>query len=350
MPPWFIERNIGIQKFKDDASLTDAEVATIVKWADAAAPQGNPADMPPARQFENIDQWHIGKPDLIVKPADYTVAAVGSDQWRDLYIDSNLTEDRYIKAVETKPSTRDGFKVIHHAHMYLIAPDTDLDDPFVEPVEDNIEEYSVGKMGDIFPEGTGRLMKAGTKIRWNVHYHSIGEDVTTAPQTALVFYPKGYVPQHIVTTQGVGGGVLDIPPGEVARSEGYHYFKEPVKITAFQPHMHYRGKRQCLEAIYPDGKSETLNCAGFNLGWGIVYTYADDVAPLLPAGSVLHVIEWHDNTASNKGNPDPRNWAGGGNRTIDEMGFSWTSWYPLTDTEYKQEVAARKDARQKKTD
>jgi hypothetical protein len=188
-------------------------------------------------------------------------------------------------------------------------------------------------------------MKAGTKIRWNVHYHSNGEEVKAAPVTAFVFYPKGYVPKHLVTTQGIGSGRqfgFDIPAGASdVRTDGYRAFNTPVKITAFQPHMHYRGKRECLEAIYPNGQSEMLNCAGFKLGWGIVYTYEDDVAPLLPAGSILHVINWHDNSPGLKGNPDPRNWAGGGNRTVDEMGHAWTSWYPMSEEDYKKEVEAR---------
>jgi mono/diheme cytochrome c family protein len=67
MPPWHIERNIGIQKFKGDPSLTDKEIATIVAWVDRGAPMGNPADLPPARAFDDDDKWHIGTPDLIIR-------------------------------------------------------------------------------------------------------------------------------------------------------------------------------------------------------------------------------------------------------------------------------------------
>ena len=66
MPPWFVDRSVGIHEFKDDPSLTDQEIATIAAWVDAGAPEGNRADMPPPRQFEDSDKWHIGKPDLIV--------------------------------------------------------------------------------------------------------------------------------------------------------------------------------------------------------------------------------------------------------------------------------------------
>src|SRR5690349_1059847 len=67
MPPWYMEKNIGIQEFKDDPSLSDAEVAKIAKWADSGAPRGNPADMPPARTYDDPRAWHIGTPDLILK-------------------------------------------------------------------------------------------------------------------------------------------------------------------------------------------------------------------------------------------------------------------------------------------
>ena len=77
MPPWHIDRNIGLQQFKNDPSLSDEEIETIVKWVDANAPRGNPADMPPARHFEDASQWQIGKPDLIVKYPTYTVPAAG---------------------------------------------------------------------------------------------------------------------------------------------------------------------------------------------------------------------------------------------------------------------------------
>ena len=117
-------------------------------------------------------------------------------------------------------------------------------------------------------------------------------------------------------------------------------------ITAFQPHMHMLGTYQCLELIYPwpgwSAQTETVSCAKFNYNWHLVYNYDDDVAPIVPAGTVLHVISWHDNTEANRANPDPKNWTGDGGRTIDEMGFSWIGWYDLTDEEYEAELAKRK--------
>src|SRR5690349_15594214 len=67
MPPFFVEKNLGIQKFKNDPSLSDEEIAAIAKWADSGAPRGNPADMPKPRSFDDSDKWTIGEPDLILK-------------------------------------------------------------------------------------------------------------------------------------------------------------------------------------------------------------------------------------------------------------------------------------------
>jgi hypothetical protein len=132
----------------------------------------------------------------------------------------------------------------------------------------------------------------------------------------------------------------------VARIDGYTVLHKPARIIAFQPHMHIRGKRQCLELIYPtsgsSARSEVVSCANFNYNWHLTYNYADDVQPIAPAGTILHMISWHDNSTANKFNPDPKNWVGDGQRTIDEMGFAWIGWYELTDEEYKTMLAERK--------
>src|SRR5262245_5157225 len=127
MPPWYIDRTVGVRKFDNDPSLSDAEISTIARWVDGGAVRGNPADMPPPVQFQNTDIWQIGKPDLIVKSKAHVVPATGSDWWGDYTVDTGLTEDRYLKAVETKPSP--GAKqVVHHAVTFLIQEGDD-DDP-----------------------------------------------------------------------------------------------------------------------------------------------------------------------------------------------------------------------------
>jgi hypothetical protein len=340
MPPWYIERNVGVRTFKEDASLTDEEIATIGRWVDAGSPRGNPADAPPPVQLAALDEWRIGTPEWIVEiPEEQTIGAVDADHWLNVWADSRLTEDRYIKAVETKPSAG-AYRVVHH-----VATSMRWEEEDGEEGGGFLNEYAMGKNGDIFPDGTGRLIKAGTQIRFNMHYSSVGEEITDRTRVGLKFYPEGYVPDRVLISRHVGDSfdTLDIRAGaDNVRSDGYYVLPEPTQVTAFQPHMHIRGKRMCVEAIHPGGTIETLSCTGHNFGWHIVYNYADGQAPLLPAGTILHVIGWHDNTAANRYNPDPKNWVGFGNRSIDDMSFAWMSFFHMPESVFEQKLAERK--------
>ena len=107
MPPWYIDKNVGIRHFKNDVSLSDEEIATIVKWVDSGAPKGNPADMPPPRKFDDSDTVAHRQPDLIVQlPKDQVVPAAGADRWIDVLVDAGLTEDRYIKGDRDQDHSR----------------------------------------------------------------------------------------------------------------------------------------------------------------------------------------------------------------------------------------------------
>ena len=356
MPPWHIDKNIGITMFKNDPSLSDEEIATITKWADGGAPRGNPADMPPVRQFADTNEWQIGKPDLVIKFPAYTVPASGPDLFGNLYADVPITKDRYIKAIQTRAATAAARKVVHHALQYSV------DDPSVESTGDDSQgvdggqflvEYASGKNAEVYPEDSGVLLQAGKKAMTSYHFHSVGEESKAEIEMGVVLYPEGYVPKHIRWSKQLAQPTadLDIPAGTVARIDGYTVLHKAARILSFQPHMHIRGKRQCLELIYPtsgpSAKTEIVSCANFNYNWHLNYTYADETAPLVPAGTILHTISWHDNSNANKSNPDPKNWVGDGQRTIDEMGFAWIGWYDLSDEEYKTEAAARKASQQK---
>ena len=364
MPPWFIEKNIGIQKFKDDPSLSEEEIATIAKWTDGGAPRGNPADLPPPRKFTDETEWTIGKPDLVVSSPVHVLKAVAADFYGVL--DSSptgLLEDRYIKAVEIKEvrlkrdtaTRRSGdlnLFVVHHA-VVRGGPLQDRDaSPEGEPDATQVPRaaggfsvvYEVGQNATIYPEALGVKLAAGSAINWDVHLHSIGTEIPLRIDVAFKFHPKGYKPKYL---QASGFAVfptydLDIPAGESnVKLEGLVPVPYPAMMVTFEPHLHSSGKRMCVEAIYPNGVSEMLNCSGYNHNWVKVYAYEDDVAPLLPQGTILRISAWYDNTAKNPRVVDPRNWKGYGNRSIDDMFAFLPRVVRLTDEQFKEELARR---------
>ena len=355
MPPWHLDRRLGIQDFKNDPSLSEDEIATITKWVDNGAPQGNPADTPTPPEFAPADAWQIGEPDVVVQFPTYTVPAAGPDLFGDLFTDIGIEEDRYITAIQTRPLGDKAREVVHHALSYAVETD-DAGESMSGGLF--LVEYASGKQAEIYPPDSGLLLPGGSQARLSYHLHSIGEEVDADVELGINFLPVGAEPKHIRYSAQLGGsqgrtiGVLDVPAGEIARSDGYTRFNQAARITMFQPHMHMLGKYQCIEFIYPTQpvRAETVNCAGFDYNWHMNYNYADDVAPLIPAGTILHVTSWHDNSAANRGNVDPKNWVGSGGRTIDEMGFAWIGWADLTDEEYEAEVAARAKAREQTDD
>ena len=138
--------------------------------------------------------------------------------------------------------------------------------------------------------------------------------------------------------------VIDaIPPNTIAETQAFHVLKEAAKLESFQPHMHLRGKAMSMEAILPDGTTQMLSHVDrFIFNWMNNYIYAEDAAPVLPKGTVLRLSAWHDNTTANPNNPDPNQWVGWGDRTIDEMAHAWVNVTNLSEEEYKEWAAKHK--------
>ena len=338
MPPWHIDPKVGVQGFKNDRSLSNDEVATIARWVDTGAPRGNQEDAPAPVEFQEFGAWTID-PDVIVSSTPHTVPAEAGDWWGDYIVPAGISTDRYIQAIQTKAGD---LQVVHHALTYAV---TDPESPLNDSSSDAfLNEYAVGKNADVYPDGTGRLLEADSRVRFSFHYHSVGEEVTDQTELGLVLYPEGFEPDHILYSRQLGRvtGELDIPAGQVTRHDGYTKMYLPGKLTGFQPHMHFLGTRQCLELIYPTGSTEMINCANFDFNWHVVYNYENDNQPVYPAGTTLHVISYHDNTEAKRGNHDAKHWTGGGSRTVDEMAFGWISWFDLSEDEYKAELEARK--------
>jgi hypothetical protein len=354
MPPWHLDTTVGIQKFKNDRSLTDAQIDTIVKWVDAGAPKGDAKDMPPAKQWPDETKWYFsnmfGAPDLVIKSPDWSVPPVGQDAWYKPVVPTGLTEPRYVRAIEIRPATTKGRKVTHHALARLqqqeASPDAAADD--AGAVGGLFMEWAVGKQGELMRSDTGKLMLPGSKIIFEMHYHSVGEQITDHVELGIYFYPKGQEPKYrqtLAALQSVAGGSrnIDIPPNSTFVSQNFVPMRRAGRVESFQPHMHLRGKAMSMEAILPTGQTIMLSHVNnFNFNWHNSYVYADDAAPLLPKGTILKITSWYDNTKANKNNPDPDQWVGFGDRTVDEMGHAWVNITYMSDEEYQAETAKRK--------
>jgi hypothetical protein len=392
MPPWHLDRSIG--EYLDDPSLSDKEIATIVSWIDGGAPQGNPADAPAPLVFKPVDDWEFGEPDLIVQmEKGFTIPATGPDFTPSEIVDPKITEDRYVKWIQIIPTAH---CCVHHSHVYSMAPEGSDTEGLGLGMGSNTDnevdliEYAAGNDADIFAEGTAKVIKAGSKFRFSPHYHPYGEEVVDKQKVGIKFYPKGYKPEYVVASHRIRTDVgnqwalnrekveevilragnkidineptmptgalveenplhsatmLSIPPNTVARHDRYWPLPQPALIISFQPHMHFLGTRMMLEAIHPDGRREVLtDVPKYEQNWQITYTYKKP--HLFPAGTILHTVSWHDNTANNKHNPDPTSWRGWGSRTMDEMGHGWTDIAFLTDDQYREELVARRAKKQ----
>jgi hypothetical protein len=372
MPPWFIERNVGIQRFKDDPSLSDSEIQTIARWVENGAPRGNAADAPPPRQFPAGGDWSFGTPDLIVSSPVRTIKAVEADFQGDIGVTpTGLTEDRYVKAVEVREvrlsekATSAGqggtsraaltISAIHHATMGArTAFDADSEFPESGSVNGAFNlVHELGQNTTIYPDDLGVPLPAGSFITWRFHTHANGKETQVRIDLGFKLHPIGYKPKRVLMTAGLIGGLqqndLDIPAGEDnVRFDSFSVVRTHVKLLNFEPHMHASGKRMCLEAIFPSGTRQTLNCAGYNHNWVKVYLYDDDAAPLLPPMTILHAIGWYNNSDGNPRNAEPRNWKGFGNRTIDDMMSAGGKYVELTEEEYRAELAARRDKAQRR--
>jgi hypothetical protein len=368
MPPWHIDQSVGVQKFKNDMSLSQKQIDTIVAWVDAGAPQGDPKDLPPAKKIAADNEWKgvqdgFGPPDLVIRSSEYKMPASGQDVWyRPMTESIPITEPRWVKMVEIRPTNLKARKVLHHSIAYqVLSPENvqsvntgTANGPGGPATFDDLVnrrpqlmEWAIGKGYDLFAEGTGKMIMPGEKLSWDQHLHASGEETMVGSEIALWLYPKGQEPKKRSYLIGFTGlkkrGFLDIAPNSMSYTEGFTVLKENTMITNFQPHFHLRGKAMEVKAILPDGSTQVVSYVGnFNFNWMTNYIYADDAAPVFPKGTVIQVSAWYDNTKNNPNNPDPDQWVGYGDRTVDEMAHAWMNVVYLSDDEYREWLDKKK--------
>jgi cytochrome c5 len=358
MPPWPIDKTVGIQEFTNDLSLSDHDVATIARWVDAGSPQGNPADMPPPITWPDyVNSWRYEErfgrpPDLVVESPAYNVVANGMDQFPPMQTQvKGLKSERWIRAIEIKPANPESRYVFHHANPSLKQ----------EGKSSPLIASAVGTEGQIFPDDAGKLIKPDSAVNFGMHFWPVAKDVKAVMVLGLWFYPEGQRPQF--ETQGqvqfradmstgaatpskhsreiARRGDLLIPPNGTAMYQGTYVLDKPARIHDLRGHMHVRGKYQIVEAVYPDGRREVINKLNWDHGWHTTFVYDPSVRPLLPKGTVLITTSMFDNTP-HKGNPDPDQWVVAGSRTVDEMSHIWIGMtFFEREEDFKRLVAER---------
>ena len=357
MPPWYMEKNIGIQDYKNDPSLNDAEIEAISIWAQSGAPRGNPADAPEPLVFDDSIKWTAGEPDLIVKTNPVTKLAGTPDWWGEIdRIPIPLDEERYVRSVEivevndvnyqagTGRETVGGRYIFHH----MIWSTAEIDESG-QRIDDTITSWPVHEVGrnpDIFDEDAGRLLRPGTYVvSDSVHLHSNGQDTTGHLEIGFRFHPVGYEPKYERARLGLGNGVDISIAGNRNNQElhAYRVLDEHIKIVTFEPHLHAPGERMCLEAIW-GYTVETLSCVGYDHNWVRGYAYANHAQPLLPKGTILHIVGYMNNTETNPNVPDPRNWQGSGNRSVTNMFIDLGMRVSLTDEQFAEAMEERRQA------
>jgi hypothetical protein len=339
MPPWHSTEPHGT--FSNDRRMSDAEKATLVKWATGGAPQGNPKDLPPAPKF--VEGWEIGQPDLVLtmdKP--FNVAEKGTINYQYFQIKTNFTEDKWIQAIEVRPGVR---SVVHHILVFCREPDMKA------PQHQAFMPVSIGPAQDAGTQqrsrqqsaefgGTGTLIattapgtnamtfapnsavkiKAGSVLLLQVHYTANGTATTDLSTVGMIFAkqePKLEVKNSAFVNIG-----LKLPAGaDNAEVDSAIQFNEDSHVTALFPHTHLRGKSWQYTLVTPDGRrTEVLSVPHYDFNWQTYYIFTKPLA--VPKGSRIEAVAHYDNSPNNKFNPDPTLEVHWGEQTWQEMQYT----------------------------
>jgi mono/diheme cytochrome c family protein/peroxiredoxin len=327
MPPWKASPHFGL-KFRDERTLSEAQIATVVAWAEHEAPEGNPADLPPPVKFR--DDWQLGTPDLVVDiGADYAVPASGEDIYRCFVVPTRLEKDRYVSAVEYQPGNR---RVVHHILAFVDtsgkARERDQADPGPgyscfggpgEPIHGGLGGWAPGNLPRRLDDGVGRSLPRQSDIIIQVHYHPQGKPETDRSRIGLYFARKPV--KQILHWGIVINPELELPPGK-SNIEVKAAWEVPVDLVAYNvsPHMHLLGHDMQISVKFPDGRVQDLiKIDDWDFNWQYTYTFEKPLD--VPKGSLFSLVAHYDNSSSNPRNPnrDHPQLVKWGEATTDEM-------------------------------
>ncbi|HUF77201.1 MAG TPA: hypothetical protein VMM35_13025 [Longimicrobiales bacterium] len=310
MPPWHADPAYGV--FGNNRRMTPMQINTISQWVDAGAPRGEGEFTPPEFPEGWLLGGVLGEPDYVFEMEEpFVVPAGGEDINIDIIVPTTHTEDIWVQAAEVRGNSR----VMHHNVVSVILPDGS-DEP-----TGRLASATPGKQWDRFPDGAAKLIPAGSKMSFGLHYHPSNEVEEDVSRVAVWLVRRPIT--HAVYSSVVADPALDIPPYEESyESRGEFVFERDAEITLMKPHMHYRGKDMRYDLVYPDGRRETiLSVPDFDMNWQISYELAEPLA--VPAGTRLQVIAHFDNSERNPWNPDPSVRVIWGPDSRDEMMEGW---------------------------
>ena len=353
MPPYYYDNDVGIQELQHDWRLSDEDIAAVVAWVDQGSVEGDPADMPPPVELAGTDDWSLastlGEPDIVVPSTPIDVPAAGNDMWHSPYAPTGITEERCIRALQVKPAGN-AKAVVHHANStFQILQE----DGSFEASGDRATEYAMGKLGEVIPDGVCRVIPQDAWVRWSIHLYPGGlgaaapNDVIedNVVELGIWLHPADYEYEfkQDLAQYGLREGELVIKPHGTAMTQGFRTFDHPVRIDSFQPHGHLRLRSASLEILYPEtGRVEVISMvSNWSATWHQSHIYETDVAPLVPAGAVLIMKQWYDNTENNPNVMDADQWVDGGSRTADEMSHAWIALTHLDEEGYERLLAER---------
>ncbi len=317
MPPWFAasEDHSKVSPWENDASLTAVEKQDLSSWIDGDQIEGDIADAPAPLAFSG--RWGIGQPDATFEfPKPVPVKATGTMPYVTIPIDTDLSEDKWIQAVEILPGE---VSVVHHVLIYMVPPGKRVENPI-----DYWAVYTPGNGIHVYPNGYARLLPKGAKLVFQMHYTPTG--TATEDTTSIGFKFADQPPQYEVQTASVINSRFSIPPGaKDYKVEAKLDIPVDVEILGYLPHHHLRGVAAKYELIRQDGQQEVLlDVPEYDFNWQLFYQYANP--PILPKGSAIKYTALYDNSEDNPANPNPKARVRFGNQTHDEMHIGYLEY------------------------